>query len=88
MGKPPALPEIAGFKLLTSPAAMDFLVKTDNEAPRSKLRGIKVELRRSPYPPSLCRASARFTLPFYRGVAESEDRSSLLQAAGYSGEGE
>jgi hypothetical protein len=30
MGKPPALPEIAGFKLLTIPAAMDFLVKTDN----------------------------------------------------------
>jgi len=30
MGKPPALPKIAGFKLLTSPAAMDFLVKIDN----------------------------------------------------------
>jgi len=27
-----------------------------NEAPRSKLRGIKAELRRSPYPPSLYRA--------------------------------
>ena len=27
-------------------------------------RGIKAELRRSPNPPSLYRASARFTLPF------------------------
>ena len=31
MGKPPDRPEIAGFKLLISPAAMDFLVKTDNK---------------------------------------------------------
>jgi hypothetical protein len=38
--------------------------KEENETPRSKLRGIKVEMRRSPYPPSLYRASARFTLPF------------------------
>jgi hypothetical protein len=30
MGKPPALPEIDGFILLASPAAMDVLVKIDN----------------------------------------------------------
>jgi hypothetical protein len=34
MGKPPALPEIAGFKLLTSSVAMDFLVKTENKGIR------------------------------------------------------
>ena len=34
MGKPLDRPEIAGFKLLTSPAAMDFLVKTDNKGSR------------------------------------------------------
>jgi hypothetical protein len=28
------LPEIAGFKLLTTSAAMDFLVKTDNKGSR------------------------------------------------------
>jgi hypothetical protein len=31
MGNPPALPEIAGSKLLTRPAAMNFLVKIDNK---------------------------------------------------------
>jgi hypothetical protein len=34
MDKPPALPEIAGFILLTSPAVMDFLGKTDNKGIR------------------------------------------------------
>jgi hypothetical protein len=34
MGKPPDRPEIAGFKLLTIPAVMDFLVKTDNKGIR------------------------------------------------------
>jgi hypothetical protein len=31
MGKPPAVPEIAGFKLLASSAAMDFLEKIDKK---------------------------------------------------------
>jgi hypothetical protein len=43
--------------------AYRVLLESEYEAPRSKLRGIKAELRRSPYPPSLYRASARFTLP-------------------------
>jgi hypothetical protein len=34
MDKPPALPEIAGFILLASPAAMDFLVKIHNKGIR------------------------------------------------------
>jgi hypothetical protein len=34
MGKPPALPKIAGFILLKNPAAMDFLVKIDNKGIR------------------------------------------------------
>jgi hypothetical protein len=54
-----------------------------NEAPRSKLRGIRAELRRS-----LTRLRSnelRRGSPCLRcrGVAEGEDRSSPQQAAGY-----
>jgi hypothetical protein len=53
------------------------VIAKDNEAPRSKLRGIKAELRRSQT--RLC------STELWRG---SPRLSSLQQAAGYFGEGE
>jgi membrane glycosyltransferase len=52
-----------------------------NEAPRSKLRGIKAELRRSPYPPSLYRASTRFTLPFIPAASSRVSRRRRMKEA-------
>ena len=46
-------------------------------------RGIKAELRRSLNPPSLYRASARFTLPFIPAAPISGISAPLRQAAGY-----
>jgi hypothetical protein len=58
----------------------------NNEAPRSKLRGIKAEFDEA-NPPSLFELR-RVAAPSCRAVADGEDWSSLQQAAGYSGEGE
>jgi len=48
----------------------------ENEAPRSKLRGI------------LSGIASKLASPFYRAEALGEGRSSLQQAAEYPGEGE
>jgi len=71
---------------------------TTNEAPRSpdfsgstlrsdKLRGVKAEFAEA-NPPSLFKLRRVRPSIFSRDEAFSEGRSSLQQAAGYSGEGE
>jgi len=59
----------------------------DNEAPRSKLRGIKSEFAEA-NPPSLFKLRRVRPAIFSRDGAFSKGRSSLKQAAEYSGEGE
>jgi len=58
-----------------------------DEPPRSKLRGIKVKFAEA-NPPSLFKLRRVRPAIFSRDGAFSEGRSSLQQAAGYSGEGE
>jgi len=57
-----------------------------DEAHRSKLRGIKAQFNEAKQH-SLFEVR-RIATSFYRGVAESEDRSSFHRAEEFSGEGE
>jgi len=58
-----------------------------NEHPRSKLQGIKAQFAEA-NPPLLFKLRRVRPAIFSRDGAFSEGRSSLQQAAGYSGEGE
>jgi len=66
---------------------ISFCLYAVNEAPRSKLRGIKAEFAQA-NPPSLFRLRRVRRAILSRDGAFSEGRSSLQQAAGCSGEGE